>query len=851
MRIIKKQKETIVEGKEIRLRLTKLDKGGVCVDVDARRGSGWVSVLGSERTTAAAHERTGSWGPVLRTRHRLMVFPQEIESVEAKRGTATVVLKGRAGENEAEQKLTFGDGDRHVNVLVTVKLGRPVRIAALGTPYVFLPDGKLYSQYEPLDFCWIPHLRRAPQHVIGDQIFRSPAVIYQTGKIMAAVVPDLDVLAEHRKMPAALDAQLENTGINAPAFWYGFCNYEHEGHVFFRQTPPRREPIKGELIYGYDLLVGARAPERHAHRSVLEHLWRRYGGKLIGRVEPQALPYEEYARRAYGFAFDRGKIWREFEYGGAAVGGTLVYTFAGAAYPIIMNKAATERSLKMQKLIPRIHGLATGKLLNNVVTNDLLEQVMHRVPAVFPPLIMNQAWHSNLRTAYGVYAYAEHWKDEELKRRALKMKELALRAPGEMGFMRSMCFAPADGEPIWMQGTKAFESVREYHLPDNAWTGWWMLRWYEELERDERLLARAKELGEGFRAAQLESGAIPGWVRVRGGGWVPVAKLRESAQTAAPGMFLARLGRVAKHEPSIKAARRAADFLIENVFPENKWWDYETFFSCSKKDFGMRDAGTGLHCMNNLCICWTAELMRELAEATGEKKYLEHGRRAVDLMSLWQQVWDAPYISINTFGGFGVMNTDGEWNDARQSMFAECLMAYYELTGESEYFERGVAALRASFTTMLVPEHKDVAPGNLGMFLKKDEGATYENYAHMGFDRRVTGYIMFDWGSGGACEASARLTRRYGDIYVDAARRRGFGLDLCTVGKVSVAPGRVALEVDAPSSKKQSFCCKIAGLEKGAYGLTVNGIPQGKHSAKKLSEGVVVEIGRHAGGESG
>ncbi|MFA6449062.1 MAG: hypothetical protein WCX65_06340 [bacterium] len=841
MKITKTKTETVVEGKHIRLRVATLADGNACVEIDARGARGWVAVLASERSTASLHERTQSLGPVMRTRHRLVEFPRKLVSAEAKGGVAEVVLAGKSGGSEAVERLTFDDDDSHVNVKTTVKLGGPARVAALGTAYIFVPDGMLFSQYEPLDFCWIPHLRREPDHVIGDQIFRSPAVIYQTGKIMAALVPDLDVLSKRRAMPTALDARIDNPAAGAPAFWYGFCSYKNDGHLFFRQSPPGREPLKGELVYACDLLVGARTPERHAQRAVAAHLWRRYGERLIGAEAPQTIPFEDYARRAYGYAFERGRIWREFEIDGAAVGGTIVQTFAGPAVPALLKKAEIEGFLKMQKIIPRLHGIATEKLLSTTVANDVVEQYMHNAPKTIPPLIMNIAWFNNMRTAYGAYAYGEALKDENIKGRAIKMKELALRAPGEAGLMRSCCYSPEDGEPIWIQGTKAFEAVREYHLPDSAWTGWWMLRWHEELEKDGRLLERAKQFGGAFRALQQESGAIPGWARVRSGGLIPHAKMIESAQTAAPGMFLARLARVAGHKPSLVAAERAARFMIEKVFPENKWWDFETFFSCSKKDFGMRDAGTGLHCMNNLCMFWTAEMMRELYEETGKATYLEHGLRALDLMLMWQQVWDAPYVSINTFGGFGVMNTDGEWNDARQSMFAESLMAYYELTGEREYFERGVAALRASFTTMLTPANKAVAPGNMGKYIEKDEGATFENFAHMGYDRRAPGYIMFDWGSGGACSAAARLTRRYGEIYVDAARGHGFGLDLCTVKKLTIGAGTVSLDIET-GSKKTAFCVKIEGLSSGRYKLSANGRQQGTHSAAELKNGVVVTV---------
>lgn len=844
MRIVKDGKRTVAEGKELRVVVTELESGEAIVDVLARGARGWTLVAGSDRTTAAPHPRTQAGGPSLRCKKRSMMFPQRLEGAEARKGRAEIALHGEASGNRASQILTFGDNESFVNVAVTIKLGKPARVSSAGSYYAFLPGGKLYSQYEPLDYIWIPHLRRDDSHAIADQIFRSPSVIYRKGEIGAALIPDLDILESNRRSPTALDARVENPFLDAPVFGFGFKQYEVDGHVFFKTRPPSGFPLSGELKYGFDILANAREKERRITRMVNEHLWRRYGSPLFNGTDPQALPFEECARRVYGFAFERGKIWREVETGGAHAGGTMALTFAGPSATSFMKDAQIKASLRAQRLIPKIHSIATEKLMNRPAINDLGELLVHHAPMSAPPQVMYQSWFCNMRTAHGVYSWAERMGDAEMKKKALAMKELALAAPVERGFMRSACFCPEDGPPFWYQGTKAFQAVREYHLPDNAWTGWWMLRWREELEPDERLLEKASALGEAFVEAQLDSGAIPGWARVRKSGIVACSTLRESAQTAAPGMFLARLAAVAGDKRFLRAARRAADFLIAEIFPKNKWWDFETFFSCSKKDFGMRDAGTGVECMNNLCVFWTAELMRELATAGAGAKYLDYGLKAVDIMTMWQQVWDAPYISINTFGGFGVMNTDAEWNDARQSMFAECLAGYYELTGNGEYMERAVAALRASFTTMLAPEHRRVAPGNMGMYIPKDEGAVYENYAHMGFDRRAPGYIMFDWGGGGACSAAASITRKYGDALIDAAARRGFGVDLCSVTSVSVRAGRLDIDIESPDSDSRPLRVRVVNLKTGDWKLVVNGRPQGAFSAERLDAGVAVSLAR-------
>lgn len=842
MKIERKTDITTVTTERLRVEARAI-KNGALVDVLARKGRGWKLVAGSERNTVAAYPHTCAWGVAVNTRRGAFAVHEEVESIETDGDAAVIVLKGTSGDLSFTKTVTIKDGANHANFRCELNLKKPAGIIRAGASYVFIPDGMLYSQYGPLDFRWIPTLRPTPKHVIADQIFRSPAVMFQSGEYMMAMIPDLDILGGNRKVQTALDAHTSPPGLNAPAAWYGLCPYAVDTHVFFKEHSSQLFTVKGEHVFGYDIVAVADEKKNCGLRTVAAHLWEKYGSRLIEKTEPQTLEFEEYARRVYGFAMDRGEIWTEMNEGRA--GGTLALTFASKNPPAKMKKKQIEFALKSGKLFPKIHGMAVDTLLRREEANDAFEFMLHNIPMTVIPQVMYQSWFNNMRTAYGAMAWGRALGDDELVQRARKMKALALSAPVERGFMSSVCYCPEDAEPFWMHGTKAFEAVKEYHLPDNAWTGWWMLRWHEELESDEALLHRARELGDAFVGAQRESGAIPGWVRVRRSGITASSTLVESAQTASPGMFLARLGKVTGEKKYVEAAACAAQFMIENIFPTNRWWDFETFFSCSKKDFGMRDYGTGLECMNNLCIFWTAELMRELAEENGgagkgREKYLEYGKRAVDLLLMWQQVWDAPYISINTFGGFGVMNTDGEWNDARQSMFAESLAGWYELTGDAEYFERAVAALRASFTTMLTPENRDVAPGNMGLYHERVDGAIFENYAHMGYDRRAQGYIMFDWGSGGACAAAARFAGRYGDVYLDFERGQAFGINRATVEAFNVTEKSVSLKLNAGEGREITI--KASGLAGGRKKLIINGVGKGSFSGSQLSEGIKVVV---------
>lgn len=842
MRITKREREWAFEGKRLLMRASAC-MNGWAVDLAVRRGGAWTAIAASDRTTAAPTARTLTSAAALNDPGRPQAFGlKPVKSEKTKTGAA-LTLEGGRGPLQITQTITLFDAEQRAHVHTAIRVTGRARVSSLTSAFLFLPDGELLSQYDKPDFIWIPHLRKSKHHTIADQIFRSPVLVIQSRGMALSLVPDLDVLARSRPLPCCMNLQLEPGGVNAPRLQYGFRTYKLDGHVFFRHNPDSAVWLSGtELEYAFDLLLDGNAPHQAAHRRAVAFLWERYGRALAQKVEPQAVAFDTYADYAREYAFERSGIYHEFEVDGRRVAGTFTYTTTANRKPAIMDRFVLDASLAGRHLIPFFHGLGTDKIMTNPAVSDIFEVLQHNLPPAMPPTIWNQAWHCNLRTAYGLRAHAERQNDEQSSTRAGLMKELALAAPVERGAWPSVCYAPG-GRVFWHEGTKAFVTDHDYHAPDNAWTGVWMMHWFHDIERDDRLLERARGFGGLLLDLQTDDGAIPPWFRFRGNRTVVRSTLRHSAQTAAPGMFLAMLARETGDGHYLDAARRAADFIIERIMPDNIWWDYETFFSCSKKDVGMRDAGAGLHCMNNLCVFWAAELFSNLYELTGEGKYLEAGLRAIDLLCLWQQVWDAPYVSINTFGGFGVMNTDAEWNDARQSMFAETLASYFLHTGDRAYFERAVAALRASFTLMLAPENESVAPANMRGIRPGHYGAVYENYAHLGFDRRVPGYVMFDWGSGGALAAAARMRLRFGDVFIHAPSKNVFGIDFCTAENMKIEKDSISFILTTGGGESgRALNIKSAGLPKGRFKLIINKKVCDTYTKKKLESGVSVQI---------
>jgi hypothetical protein len=164
----------------------------------------------------------------------------------------------------------------------------------------------------------------------------------------------------------------------------------------------------------------------------------------------------------------------------------------------------------------------------------------------------------------------------------------------------------------------------------------------------------------------------------------------------------------------------------------------------------------------------------EAYRVTNERAYLMKGQRVMDELLMWQAVWQPSFIYIHALGGFGVMNADAEWNDSRQSLFAELIMEYGKELDRKDYMERGISALKASFVMMYSPENIDTKEQwqRRWPFLgEKDYGFMMENYGHDGrTDSNGIGigeFTIYDWGNGAAAEAVNRVIDHWGPNFMD------------------------------------------------------------------------------------
>ena len=621
----------------------------------------------------------------------------------------------------------------------------------------------LHLTFAP-DFWWAPHLAPYEGDCIAQHVFRSPALIAAQGSNVLVIVPDLDLCGRLPDAPWFMD-------LNAPerTLWLGMSRTTIPEHVRYQKSGGMSF-APGEVTLGfYWLAYTDETQPVNPWRRVTQFLWERYGRPLFTQGQPLTVPLDRYVEHVYTWAFDtwQAAVWQQFELAGRTVG----------APAFIVN--VTES--------PNYPG--------EVNLREFLS-------------IWNQAWFSSLRSAAGLYRYARRTGNAALLEKANLTKEFALAAPLHDGIFPSvyrtqMTKTEIDGKLYsrslgWDTGywTNSNRTPRErgvtdgwYHLLDASWTALLMLRWYAELEADERLLTYSRTYAERLLTLQDDQGFFPAWLHPET--FAPSAMLRQSPESSMSVTFLLKLAEVTGDQRYRQAALRAMAAVLVEIVPNGRWEDFETYWSCcgfGKEEFyGRRIPRNALYKQCSFSMFWTAEALLACYQTTGEERYLQWGRRTLDELAMNQQSWQPPYIYIPAVGGFGVMNFDGEWNDSRQCLFAELFMQYYQVTGDPVLFERGIAALKASFVMMYCPENpaaKALWEKVWPFFGPADYGFTMENYGHTGYTTPEGGgigeFTIYDWGNGAAAEARNRIWDHFGDLYIDRRHGHAFGIDSLT-----------------------------------------------------------------------
>ena len=375
------------------------------------------------------------------------------------------------------------------------------------------------------------------------------------------------------------------------------------------------------------------------------------------------------------------------------------------------------------------------------------------------------------RCANGLWRYARQVGSPDLEHRARLMTELALAAPQKEGLFPAVLVAEEGGGWRWSNSDRRPPGASEQacHIADAAFTCRKLVEWHA-LTGDARAFAYVEAFARRLVSLQRPSGAFPGWVEPDGR--IP-AVLAEGPESAMAVSLLLELAR-----PEFRdAALRGVSFL-EGVASE--WSMGRTSRRTTRAPGGgafRSKSGAAWRCsgvykQNTLSMAWCAEAFLQAGRATKDASRIALARRCIDERSLYQAVWDPPFLPAPAHGGFRVMNADSEWNDARQSLFAPLYLELARETGDAELTERGVSALRASFSMLYCPENAALARAyerRFPFFGEESYGFMMENQGHNPAEPIGT-FTIFSWGNGAALAAVATVRDQFPEI----AREHGF-----------------------------------------------------------------------------
>ncbi|MDD8025443.1 MAG: hypothetical protein PHI34_02935 [Acidobacteriota bacterium] len=689
----------------------------------------------------------------------------DLLKIEAAGAGYVISIAGQPWTEVAFPSLAGREPDR---VLISRLDGGTARVSATWTVARETAQDELAAAFRwrlKPELWWAPHLAPEPGFVVAQHVFRSPALITAREGASLAVIPDLDLVGRLERNPWFLD-------YDAPAGQarLGMTLTDVPIHVLYKKKPGQTFG-PGEVEIAFFVLASLDAgPSADPWRRVADFLWRRWGRPLWDAGEPIQAPLERYVERTYAWAFGTWgpSVWQEFELGGRKVG----------APQFIVNISQSPNSPEPW------------------FQREFLS-------------IWNQAWFSSLRSAAGLYRHGRRTGNEADLRRARLAKELALAAPQTDGLFPSVIRTDnikveAGGKKVdrpkgwetayWTNSDRRPEEhgvTAEYiHILDASWTALQMIRWHRELEPDPRLPAYAESYAAALMKLQDSEGFFPGWVhpKTKTAGTV----MNKTPETSPSATFLLELAALTGRKDYRAAGLKAVDAVLREIVPAGRWEDFETYWSCCgwglETRLGRKVERNAIYKQNTLSMFWTAEALLQAWRATGRADYLAWGRRTLDELSMAQQVWQPPFIHVPALGGFGVMNADGEWNDSRETLFAELFLDYYRAVGDPVYFERGIAALRSGFVMMYAPENPKVKAmweKVYPWFGPADYGFTMENYGHGGrtsaAGEGMGVFTIYDWGNGAAAEAAGRIIDHYGQVYVDRARGQAFGLDMVEV----------------------------------------------------------------------
>jgi len=704
----------------------------------------------------------------------------------AKEGSAWVELAFSNGEtvaalsadaNTLAEDLTIGKLRMRRTLSLTARehwLKVTTRLEAGFPTMLHSFSDKLHAAIQP-DWTYAPSVGG----FIPDAQYKAPLILVQSGRRALGIVPDVLSLTRDilRRSNHALDLDVPA----GPVLSVGFIPARQAYHSVYREDLDRVWSADRPIENSYYIYLSAEAEPQEAYREAVRFHW------------------EQFARK-------------EMEMAAAGQAGTDPQYKQCGVWDDWRRAIWDEESPKNWLSFALPDGSTGGAVK------------MLRWGAPSPSVYLG-AWFNSLRTAYGMALYARRMGKPELMNLAQKTLRVALQAPGKEGAFQSIAVPHGAGGPVnWAAGDGSGGSTVHGFLGfDMSWTGYWMLRWRAAgLPGAEGIVDRCARLAAFLIARQQPDGMLP--TRFDDMGEVELGAARMvQAETAPVVLFLLELYKAAPQSEYLAAARKGLAFLERDVIPGRKWYDFETFWSCSPRLIAF-DERTRQWPANNLALMHATAAYLAAYQVTREHAFLDRGQALLDYLLLYQQSWTNPVLEGLTgpamlLGGFTTQNSDAEWSDARQSLAGNVLIDYYRATGNAEYLERGVEALRSQFP---------ISPS--------------ENWAHVGYGAKA-GVSSFHWGSGSGM-AGIEIDEEYlRDAVFDVAAGRGVGVNGLNLTGANVLGNRIQFQLDSPFRWRRNPVVIIRQTKLDQmYRVIVNGEVVGSYLGKALEAGLALPV---------
>jgi hypothetical protein len=614
---------------------------------------------------------------------------------------------------------------------------------------------------------------------VPDGQYKAPLIMVQSGRRALGIVPD--VLSLTRDMLRRSNHALSLDASADPVLSVGFIPARQAYHSVYREDLDRVWSADGPIENSYYIYLSAEAEPREAYREAVRFHWEQFARKeMEGAAAAQAGTDPQYKQCG---VFDD---WRH----------------------AIWDQQSPKNWLSFA-LPDGSTGGAVGML---------------RWGAPRPSVYLG-AWFNSLRTAYGMALYARRTGKPELMNLAGQTLRMALQAPGAGGAFQCIAVPRGDGGAVnWAAGDGSGASTEHGFLGfDMSWTGYWMLRWRAAgLPGAERIVDRCARLAAFLIVRQQADGMLPTRFDQDGGVELGAAKIVQ-AETAPVVLFLLELYKASPHSEYLAAARKGLAFLDRDVIPGRKWYDFETFWSCSPRLIAF-DERTRQWPANDLALIHATAAYLAAYQVTRERAYLDRGEALLDYLLLYQQSWTNPVLEDLTgpamlLGGFTTQNSDAEWSDARQTLAGNVLIDYYRATGNPEYLERGVEALRAQFP---------ISPS--------------ENWAHGGYGAKA-GVSSFHWGSGSGMAGIEIDEEHLRDAVFDVAAKRAVGVNGLNLTGGDVHGHRIQFQLDSPFHWGRNPVVVFRHTQPDQlYQVCVNGKVLGSYLGKALEAALLLPV---------